>query len=106
MSENMERIKSWWFGLSSYPVSKIEISFHLLFLLLYLFNHVYTHNNKGMIPCGFHAYNQLFMATQPKFRCFIPELDADPERNLTDQFIRNLTFVNYFFLLLINSKTN
>lgn len=50
-----------------------------------------------MIPCGFHAYNQLFMATQPKFRCFIPELDADPERNLTDQFIRNLTFVNYIF---------
>ena len=50
-------------------------------------------NNAGMIPCGFHAYSQLFMATQPKLRCFVPELDADPGRNLTDQFIRNLTYV-------------
>jgi hypothetical protein len=55
-----------------------------------------------MIPCGFHAYNQLFMATQPKFRCFVPELDAaDPDRNLTDQFIRNLTYVYTFVVVVI-----
>jgi len=29
----------------------------------------------GMIPCGFHAYNQLFMATVPRYRCLIPHLD-------------------------------
>ncbi|XP_032777660.2 beta-alanine transporter [Daphnia magna] len=42
----------------------------------------------GMIPCGFHAYNQLFMATQPKFRCLIPDLDL-ADRNFTEEFIRN-----------------
>ena len=45
----------------------------------------------GMIPCGFHAYNQLFMATLPKFRCLVPDLDFT-ERNLTDEFIRNIRF--------------
>ena len=47
----------------------------------------------GMIPCGFHAYNQLFMATQPKFRCLVPDLDTSI-RNLTDDFIRNIRFVS------------
>ena len=50
----------------------------------------------GMIPCGFHAYNQLFMATMPKYRCNVPELDS-PERNFTDDVIRN---VRYYFTLL------
>lgn len=53
----------------------------------------------SMVPCGFHAYNQLFMATIPKFRCFVPGLDDDGSAanweyssggNLTEQLIRNL----------------
>lgn len=43
----------------------------------------------SMIPCGFHAYNQLFMATVPKFHCRIPELDNIVDPNMTD-VIRNL----------------
>ena len=50
----------------------------------------------GMIPCGFHAYNQLFMATLPKFRCLVPDLDL-VERNYTDDFIRNIGYL-YFRL--------
>lgn len=54
----------------------------------------------GMIPCGFHAYNQLFMATQPKFRCLIPDLDL-ADRNFTEELIRNARYfqnIHFHFL--------
>lgn len=42
----------------------------------------------GMIPCGFHAYNQLFMASIPSsYGCLVPQLD---ETNLSNEVIRNI----------------
>ena len=43
----------------------------------------------GMIPCGFHAYNQLFMATIPKSHCFIANLQG---HNLTMGQIQNIRY--------------
>jgi len=34
----------------------------------------------GVLPCGFHAYNQIFMAAAPDHWCRVPQLE---ERNLT-----------------------
>ena len=42
----------------------------------------------GMIPCGFHAYNQLFMASAPSsYRCHVPQLE---DTYLSDETIRNI----------------
>jgi MFS transporter, OCT family, solute carrier family 22 (organic cation transporter), member 4/5 len=39
----------------------------------------------GVLPCGFHAYNQIFMAASPDHWCRVPQLE---ERNLTlDQIL-------------------
>lgn len=60
-----------------------------------------------MIPCGFHAYNQLFMATLPKYRCLIPGLDDSASdrsigSNNTDSPFLNFRFHLIFHILLLN----
>ncbi|KAK3921901.1 Beta-alanine transporter, partial [Frankliniella fusca] len=42
----------------------------------------------GVLPCGFHAYNQLFMAASPPHWCHVPELDA---LNISHEWARNLS---------------
>ncbi|XP_034240097.1 beta-alanine transporter-like [Thrips palmi] len=42
----------------------------------------------GVLPCGFHAYNQLFMAASPPHWCYVPELDA---LNISQEWARNLS---------------
>ncbi|XP_069702108.1 beta-alanine transporter-like [Periplaneta americana] len=43
----------------------------------------------GVLPCGFHAYNQLFMAARPEHWCRVPELDA--VANFSVDLARNLS---------------
>lgn len=40
----------------------------------------------GVIPCGFHAYNQIFMASIPDHWCYVPELEKLSNKEL----IKNL----------------
>ena len=42
----------------------------------------------GTMPCGFHAYNQLFMAQTPEHWCSPPQELA--EAGLTEELMRNL----------------
>lgn len=39
----------------------------------------------GVFPCGFHAYNQLFMAATPDHWCKIPQV-----KNVDVKVLRNL----------------
>lgn len=39
----------------------------------------------GVFPCGFHAYNQLFMAGVPEHWCKIPKFE-----NATEEQVKNL----------------
>lgn len=39
----------------------------------------------GVFPCGFHAYNQLFMAGVPEHWCKTPKLG-----NVTEEQVKNL----------------
>lgn len=40
----------------------------------------------GVIPCGFHAYNQIFMTTVPDHWCYVAELQKFSDKAL----IKNL----------------
>ncbi|XP_068227579.1 beta-alanine transporter isoform X2 [Palaemon carinicauda] len=42
----------------------------------------------GTMPCGFHAYNQLFMAFKPKHWCNVPELD---DKDLSLEAMKNIS---------------
>ncbi|XP_064114552.1 beta-alanine transporter-like isoform X2 [Macrobrachium nipponense] len=42
----------------------------------------------GTMPCGFHAYNQLFMAFTPEHWCRVPDLD---DKELSSEVIKNLS---------------
>jgi hypothetical protein len=42
----------------------------------------------GVLPCGFHAYNQLFMAARPDQWCRVPELDA--LTNISAELAKNM----------------
>ena len=50
----------------------------------------------GYIPCGFHAYNQLFMAATPPHWCRVPALETSPW-NFTQDQIKNLRFPTFIF---------
>ncbi|XP_076054880.1 beta-alanine transporter isoform X2 [Oratosquilla oratoria] len=39
----------------------------------------------GVMPCGFHAYNQLFMTTEPEYWCQVPQLQR---ANLSDDVLK------------------
>lgn len=51
----------------------------------------------AVFPCGFHAYNQLFMAAVPEHWCLVPELE-----HIDKNFARNLRYLYeiLFFPLL------
>ena len=47
----------------------------------------------GVLPCGFHAYNQLFMAAKPEHWCHVPQLDV--LANFSNDFAKNIRQVKY-----------
>ena len=60
------------------------------------------------IPCGFHAFNQLFMSPTPPHWCSVPELEGtdlnwewDAVKNLS---IPRLVNILYSFILFISAK--
>lgn len=54
----------------------------------------------AVFPCGFHAYNQLFMATVPKHWCKLPTVPGFDE-----DFVKNVRLVALFVLFLMFNKT-
>lgn len=52
----------------------------------------------GVFPCGFHAYNQLFMAFLPEHWCRVPTL-SELIPNASEELIKKIRFV--LLLLLI-----
>lgn len=40
----------------------------------------------SVIPCGFHAYNQLFMAATPDHWCKLSRIS----QNITDDYLKNI----------------
>lgn len=45
----------------------------------------------GVLPCGFHAYNQLFMAARPDHWCRVPQLDI--LANISIELAKNMRCV-------------
>ena len=56
----------------------------------------------SVFPCGFHAYNQIFMAATPPHWCAVPEMDT---LNQSLEWIRHIRYPFETKFLLFESRS-